>query len=72
MIEEKKVEETGEEKKIVVCKDCNKEFYLTPGEQEFYKSMGWDEPKRCFNCRKEKKRRNEGAGDTKAMKSTHN
>lgn len=34
------------------CKECSKEFEITPGEQEFYKGKGWELPKRCADCRK--------------------
>jgi len=32
--------------KIIVCKDCGKEFIVTVGEQEFYIEKGFDLPKR--------------------------
>jgi N-acetylglutamate synthase-like GNAT family acetyltransferase len=41
--------------KTLVCKDCEKEFVFTEGEQEFYKERGFDEPKRCSECRKARK-----------------
>jgi ssDNA-binding Zn-finger/Zn-ribbon topoisomerase 1 len=45
--------------KTLVCKDCGKEFVFTAGEQEFYKTKGFDqEPKRCPECRKANKERN--------------
>lgn len=44
------------EDKKITCKDCNKEFLFTVGEQEFYKEKGFDnEPCRCKSCRKKKK-----------------
>lgn len=45
------------EDKIIICKDCGEEFVLLVGEQEFYKEKGFDEPKRCPICRKEKKKK---------------
>jgi uncharacterized protein with PIN domain len=42
--------------KNIICKDCNKEFVFTDGEQEFYKEKGLqNEPQRCPECRKAKK-----------------
>ena len=39
----------------VTCKDCGKEFTLTEGEIEFYKSKGLNLPKRCKECREANK-----------------
>lgn len=42
--------------KILVCKDCGKEFIFTEGEQAFYKEKGFEnEPQRCPECRKARK-----------------
>ncbi|MDR0425777.1 MAG: zinc-ribbon domain-containing protein [Clostridiales bacterium] len=42
--------------KILVCKDCGKEFAFTEGEQDFYKEKGFtNEPKCCPDCRKARK-----------------
>lgn len=42
--------------KTIVCKDCNKEFIFTEGEQAFYKEKGFEnEPQRCPDCRRAKK-----------------
>ena len=47
------------EDKKIICRDCNKEFIWTVGEQEFYKEKGFDnEPIRCPECRRAKKSRN--------------
>lgn len=38
--------------KILVCRDCKKEFTFTAGEQEFYEQKGFaTEPTRCKECR---------------------
>lgn len=43
--------------KNLTCKDCGKEFVFTEGEQEFYKEKGFEnEPQRCGDCRRERKR----------------
>lgn len=41
--------------KVIVCKDCNEEFKLTVGEQEFFKEKGFSEPLRCKKCRQARK-----------------
>lgn len=42
--------------KTIQCKDCQKEFVFTEGEQAFYKEKGFEnEPQRCPECRREKK-----------------
>lgn len=38
-----------------ICVSCGKEFFLTPGEQNFYESKGLALPKRCAECRKARK-----------------
>ena len=37
--------------KTLVCADCGKEFTFTAGEQEFFASKGFTEPKKCKECR---------------------
>jgi hypothetical protein len=42
--------------KTLVCKDCQKEFVFTEGEQAFYKEKGFEnEPQRCPDCRRARK-----------------
>ena len=41
------------------CVDCDDKFWLTQGEQDFYRNKGYQEPKRCKNCREKKKLRNQ-------------
>lgn len=36
----------------VSCKDCGRTFEITPAEQEHFKSLGFELPKRCPACRK--------------------
>lgn len=44
--------------KVLVCKDCGKEFVFTEGEQQFYAEKGFtNEPVRCKECRSAKKAR---------------
>jgi len=38
--------------KELACRDCNKGFVFSAGEQEFFSAKGLvNEPKRCPNCR---------------------
>lgn len=37
--------------KTLKCQNCGKEFTFTAGEQEFYASKGFSEPKKCPECR---------------------
>jgi hypothetical protein len=37
------------------CVDCQNDFIITAGEQEFYSDKGLNMPKRCENCRKKRK-----------------
>lgn len=41
------------------CKDCKKLFYMGLGEVEFYEKKKLDTPKRCPNCRKARKYKDE-------------
>ena len=45
--------------KYLVCteKECGTEFLFSVKDQEFFKSKGFGDPKRCPSCRKAKKRR---------------
>ena len=40
---------------ILTCL-CGASFTFTEGEQKFYESKGYQTPKRCLNCRREKKK----------------
>ncbi len=44
--------------KIIICKECKKEFVFTVGEQEFYVQKGLIEPKKCKECRQKAKQNN--------------
>ena len=45
--------------KDLTCVDCNETFVFTGGEQEFFASKGFTEPKRCKACREKKKAQKE-------------
>lgn len=38
--------------RMLVCDDCKSNFVFDVGEQNFFRSKGFTEPKRCPNCRK--------------------
>jgi hypothetical protein len=51
----------------LVCMDCSDKFIFDAGEQQFFKSKGFTDPKRCPTCRKKvksqlKKKRRGGRG----------
>lgn len=41
--------------KRLVCKECSAEFVFTAGDQAFYASMDYVEPKRCRECRQKRR-----------------
>lgn len=41
--------------RVIICKDCGKEFDFTPGEQEFYTQNNLKDPVRCKECRDKRK-----------------
>lgn len=44
------------EDKVLVCKDCGKEFIFSVQEQEFFAEKGFqNEPARCIDCRRVRK-----------------
>lgn len=40
---------------ILNCKDCGKQFEISPNEQKYYKLNNLELPKRCSECRKRRK-----------------
>lgn len=42
----------------ITCKDCGKEFTISEQEQKWYEEKGFQMPKRCPKCRKNKRARN--------------
>ncbi len=40
--------------KIIECPQCHNEFVFSKSEQRHYQEMGFDEPKRCADCRRHK------------------
>jgi hypothetical protein len=43
------------EDKTLNCKDCNQEFLFSASEQEIFSKRGFQDPVRCYDCRKKKK-----------------
>ena len=55
------------------CTDCTNMFTFTVGEQEFYESKGFESPKRCMDCRKQRKmNRKNVQNNTRNYKPRHN
>ncbi len=54
--------------KTLTCAECGKSFVFTIGEQEFYSSKGLqNEPKRCPDCRSNRKQSHSGSGKSRQM-----
>lgn len=43
--------------RLLNCEDCDEQFVFDVGEQRFFKSKGFTDPKRCPECRKNIKSR---------------
>jgi predicted RNA-binding protein YlqC (UPF0109 family) len=39
----------------IKCAECGKDFLFSESEQEFFKEKGFQKPKRCSDCRRNKK-----------------
>jgi hypothetical protein len=42
--------------RVITCIQCENSFIFTRSEQERFRARGFDEPKRCPECRKKKSR----------------
>lgn len=40
---------------FLICTDCSKEFFFKEKDQEFYLLQGYENPKRCWDCRQSRK-----------------
>lgn len=49
--------------KILICRDCGREFTFTAGEQGFYAERGFVPPSRCTSCRASRRAERQTAGD---------
>lgn len=54
--------------KELVCKECGDKFVLTVDDQEWYKSKGFHEPRRCKSCRALRRANVIGKEDIKDVK----
>jgi hypothetical protein len=41
--------------KTLVCKDCSEDFIFPENQQHYYLINEWDDPTRCYKCRRKKK-----------------
>ena len=48
------------EDKVLVCRQCGKEFTFASSEQEYYIQKGWSQPSRCPQCRSARRKVNQG------------
>lgn len=51
------MDEVSFQDKLIVCCDCQEEFLLTTGEAEFFHDKGLKEPRRCPECRRQRRER---------------
>ena len=52
----------------ITCIQCKNEFEFTLAEQEHFNARGFDPPKRCPSCRKNKTRLSESEGNNRHNK----
>jgi CxxC-x17-CxxC domain-containing protein len=60
--------------RVLVCRECSREFAFTAGEQQFYQLKGLvNEPGRCPDCRAARKAMLSGGGmmDARARREMH-
>ncbi len=50
------------EDRTLVCVECNQEFTFSADDQEFHARKGYQEPKRCPNCRQARRGDRGGRG----------
>ncbi len=50
-----------------ICSDCHKRFEITNREYDFYRSKGWNLPKRCKECRKKKDLSDSNSSNTQSF-----
>jgi CxxC-x17-CxxC domain-containing protein len=48
--------------KTLVCVDCGLEFPFSAADQEFHAARGYQDPKRCPNCRQARRSERGGGG----------
>jgi hypothetical protein len=50
------------------CCDCDKDFYFKEKDQSFYALHGYDNPKRCWDCRQERKKKKQSTAKSAVYK----
>jgi len=55
----------------IECVSCGKEFVWTAGEQEYYAEKEFSQPKRCRDCREERKRNQENSKGGEVVQTRH-
>ncbi len=48
--------------RTLTCADCSQEFVFSASEQQFYADRGFSDPRRCSNCRQNRKQQRNSAG----------
>ncbi|HHV93554.1 MAG TPA: zinc-binding protein [Firmicutes bacterium] len=52
--------------KVLVCRDCGREFVFSAGEQAFYQEKGFQhDPVRCPECRRSRKEQRSGGAQAR-------
>jgi DNA repair exonuclease SbcCD ATPase subunit len=51
MLKSSDMEERKNSDKRIICRQCGREFVFSTAEQEFYEQKGWNQPRRCKECR---------------------
>jgi len=46
----------------LTCADCGHDFVWSAREQEFYREKGFQQPKRCKDCNRARKERQDSGG----------
>ena len=56
--------------RMMVCRDCGREFIFTAGEQSFYAERGFVPPSRCVSCRANRRAERQVSGDDRSSQSS--
>lgn len=54
--------------KVITCKDCGCEFVVSEKEQNWYKERGFELPKRCYQCRKDRREKDASKSKSKSRR----
>ena len=53
MVRTQQIADTFQDRTLT-CSECQQDFVWTAGEQDFFRQKGFQQPKRCKNCRTKK------------------